>query len=216
MAVKNKTKDNGTFKIIICGGRHFEDYDFLKINCDRVISELKPEKEIEIVSGHCKGCDLLGERYAEENGYKLTVFPADWAEYGKSAGIRRNIEMVEYIGIEPVGTTGEIDGAVIGFVSKNTRGTRFTLEEAQKKGIRTFVFEYTPGKKVIKELTKEEYDNIIDRVFLFAEMNRYYKKDENRLGPTGLAELVTGSPDLNTNEKYEIIKRIAGTVDGDI
>ena len=70
-------------------------------------------------------------------------------------------------------------------------------------------------KKIIEELTKEEYDNIIDRVFRFAEMNSYYKKDENRLGPNGLAELVIGSPDLNIYEKYEIIKRIAKTVDGD-
>ena len=71
--MKNKTKGNGTFKIIICGGRHFDDYEYLKASCDSVISQIGTDKGIEIVSGHCKGCDMLGEKYGivvTENGYR--------------------------------------------------------------------------------------------------------------------------------------------------
>ncbi|MBR0120878.1 MAG: DUF2493 domain-containing protein [Clostridia bacterium] len=126
----------GTFKIVICGGRHFNDYEYLKTSCREIIVQLNTDKPVEIVSGHCMGCDLLGEKFAEENGYKLTVFPAEWKKYGKSAGIKRNIQMIDYI--------GHTDSAVIGFVSNNTKGTRYTVERANENGIKTFEFEYTP------------------------------------------------------------------------
>ncbi len=163
--MKNKTKGNGTFKIIICGGRHFDDYEYLKASCDSVISQIGTDKGIEIVSGHCKGCDMLSEKYAEERGYKLTVFPAEWKKYGKSAGIKRNIRMIEYIEVP--------DSAVIAFVSENTKGTRFTVKEAERNGIATYVFEYMPGKKEkasVREITDSEYESIVDKAFSSAAM----------------------------------------------
>ena len=210
MTVKNKMEDNGTFKIIICGGRHFDDYEYLKVSCDSVISQTGTDKEIEIVSGHCKGCDMLGEKYAQERGYKLTVFPAEWKKYGSSAGIKRNMEMVRYI--KPTG------GAVIGFFRENTRETGVTVEEAQFHGLKTFVFEYSPSqeKPVKKELGKEEYDDIVNRSLSSAAMKKYLKKEENRLGSLELVNLVKGSPNLSIYEKSEIINRLAGMADGDI
>ena len=55
-------------RILVCGGRHFENYDLLKNILDKVLKlkKLTP-KDVEIVSGHCKGADMLGERWAEEN-----------------------------------------------------------------------------------------------------------------------------------------------------
>ena len=47
-------------RIIICGGRHFDDYEYLKVSCDSVISQTGTDKEIEIVSGHCEGWDCCG------------------------------------------------------------------------------------------------------------------------------------------------------------
>jgi len=55
----------------------------------------KPKNEIEIVSGTAKGADVLGERYAEERGYSIKRFPADWS-IGKHAGYLRNVEMSVY------------------------------------------------------------------------------------------------------------------------
>jgi hypothetical protein len=50
----------------------------------------------EIVSGHYRGIDFCGERFAKANGIKLKLFPADWNKYGLGAGPRRNAQMAEY------------------------------------------------------------------------------------------------------------------------
>ncbi|MBR3439609.1 MAG: DUF2493 domain-containing protein [Clostridia bacterium] len=66
------------YEIILCCGRHFTDYDYFRSSCASVISQLDTDKEIEIVSGHCKGCDRFCEKFAQEQGYKLLVFEANW------------------------------------------------------------------------------------------------------------------------------------------
>lgn len=50
----------------------------------------------EIVSGGARGVDTLAEEIAKGLGYKFTLFPAEWDEYGKSAGHIRNQQMAEY------------------------------------------------------------------------------------------------------------------------
>ena len=48
----------------------------------------------EVISGGAKGADQLAERYAKENGIKLTVIKADWTK-GKEAGPLRNQQIIE-------------------------------------------------------------------------------------------------------------------------
>ena len=117
------------FKIIVCGGRHFDDYVLLKSVVDKRIeeSEFSPG-EVEIVSGHCKGADMLGEKYAAEHGCSIKVFQADWGKYGRAAGPVRNKQMVDYI------ATAE-NKLVIAFVNENTKGTKNTVAYAKKAGI---------------------------------------------------------------------------------
>ncbi len=50
-------------KIIIAGSREFKDYDFLREKMDKLLIN---QKEVEIVSGGCRGADILGEKYANE------------------------------------------------------------------------------------------------------------------------------------------------------
>jgi hypothetical protein len=50
----------------------------------------------EIVSGGSKGVDESAERIAAENAIPLRRFPANWREYGRSAGPKRNLEMSVY------------------------------------------------------------------------------------------------------------------------
>jgi len=80
-------------KVIIAGGRNFNNYPELSEVCDQIIAE---EPEVEIVSGTAKGADELGEQYADKNGLAVKQFPAKWDRYGKSAGPKRNGEMVDY------------------------------------------------------------------------------------------------------------------------
>ena len=118
--------NNKSSRIIICGGRHFDDYEVLEKVVDKVISELKfTSQEIEIVSGHCQGTDLLGELYAEKHGLKCAVFPANWKKFGKAAGPVRNSEMIKYI-------SDSENPMVIAFVGPNSKGTMDTVKKAIK------------------------------------------------------------------------------------
>ena len=123
-------------RIIICGERHFNDYEAMKEKVDRVLASLGVEKsQIEIVSGHCVGADQLGEQYAEDHQVKCSVFPAEWKKYGRSAGPIRNTQMIQY--------ASESDRpVVIAFVSPRSRGTKDTVQKAKRAGMEVFVFEY--------------------------------------------------------------------------
>lgn len=76
-------------KVIIAGGR---DYQFIQAD----INVLNAIDITEVVSGGARGADAHGELYAEFNGIKLTIFPADWDKYKKAAGHIRNRQMAEY------------------------------------------------------------------------------------------------------------------------
>lgn len=80
-------------KLIIAGGRDFDDYDTL---CSTIWIWYDTGEITEIVSGGARGADSLGERYAKENDIPLKVFPADWDTHGKKAGHIRNSEMANY------------------------------------------------------------------------------------------------------------------------
>jgi len=84
-------------KIIIAGGRNFENYQLLKLQCDAILSRLRSEgSEIQIVSGGANGADKLGERYAQERKFIVKIFEANWDIDGKAAGPIRNKLMAEY------------------------------------------------------------------------------------------------------------------------
>ncbi len=108
-------------KIIIAGSREFKDYDFLREKMDKLLIN---QKEVEIVSGGCRGADILGEKYANEKGYKLKVFKANWYKFGRSAGPIRNREMAEYA-----------DG-LVAFYKEGSKGTKNMIEEAYKNKIK--------------------------------------------------------------------------------
>ena len=115
-------------KIIIAGGRDFEDYNLLKEKCDKILSTIN--EEIIIVSGCAKGADLLGERYGNELGHQIIYFPANWRLYGSGAGYVRNREMAEYA------------DCLIAFWDGESRGTKNMIEEADKKGLKVRIINY--------------------------------------------------------------------------
>ena len=106
------------FKVIIAGGRDFDNYPLLKLKCDKVLAG---RKMVEIISGMARGADMLGIQYANEYGFNVIRKPANWDEYGKSAGYRRNREMAE------------IADACIVFWDGESRGTKNMIEIADKQ-----------------------------------------------------------------------------------
>ncbi|NMH86765.1 DUF2493 domain-containing protein [Flavivirga algicola] len=111
-------------KVIIAGGRNFDDYKKLFRFCNKVLSK---QTEIEIVSGTAKGADKLGEKYANDSGYLIKRFPANWSKYGKSAGYRRNAQMAEYA------------DALIAFWDGKSRGTKHMIDLAKRANLKVRV-----------------------------------------------------------------------------
>lgn len=118
------------FRVIIAGGRYFNQYAMLCRYCDKVLSNKAQTHEIEIVSGCCEGADLLGIRYAQERGYKCLRMPADWMNEGKAAGPKRNKRMAE------------ASNALIAFWNGESRGTANMIETAKELGLLVRVKRY--------------------------------------------------------------------------
>lgn len=128
--------ENIRSRIIICGGRHFDNYSSLEYVMDQVMSDLDLDfSEIEVVSGHCTGADQLGELYADRNRLLCTIFPAQWEKYGRSAGPIRNSAMIDYAAESEV-------PVVVAFVSPNTRGTNDTVAKAKRKQFNIYETNY--------------------------------------------------------------------------
>lgn len=118
---------NNIFKVIIAGGRDFDNYELLKERCDYYLQNKLKEDRVVIVSGHANGADSLGERYAQERGLECETYPADWKAHGRAAGPIRNAKMAE------------VADALIAFWDGKSRGTKSMIELANKKGLKVSV-----------------------------------------------------------------------------
>lgn len=110
-------------RTIVAGSRSCNDYKSVKTaieSCGWDISS--------IVSGAAKGVDLLGERYARENAYRIERYPADWSKHGRRAGFMRN---------EIMGNNAD---ALVAIWDGISSGTRHMIEYAQSKGLLTYVY----------------------------------------------------------------------------
>lgn len=116
-------------KVIIAGGRDFNDYNLMIDKLDDIFANLKPI-DVEIVCGEANGADKLGKRYGREHDCKIKSFPANWNEYGKSAGYIRNEEMAKYA-----------DAAVI-FWNKSSKGTKHMIDLAKKYNLKLRIIYY--------------------------------------------------------------------------
>jgi hypothetical protein len=78
-------------KVIIAGSRNILDYKAV----GQAITASKFDIT-EVVCGCAIGVDSIGRTWGIANGIPVKEFPADWDEFGRSAGILRNIKMAEY------------------------------------------------------------------------------------------------------------------------
>lgn len=107
-------------KVIIAGGRDFDNYDYL--------SETMKELNFiitEVICGGARGADSLGEKWAKDNGIPVKYFYPDWDGLGKYAGHARNKEMAKY---------GDY---LVAFWDKKSAGTQnmiMTMQQLGKRG----------------------------------------------------------------------------------
>lgn len=118
-------------RVIVAGSRTFNDYNQLSEVLDKIIAE---DEYIEFVSGGARGADSLCEQYAKEHGFKISIFPAEWDTYGRSAGMRRNADMAKY--------AAECNGMLIAFWDGQSRGTKGMIDLAYKYNIEVDIITY--------------------------------------------------------------------------
>ncbi len=56
-----------------------------------------PDDITEIVSGGAKGIDTQAREYAQNNSISLKEFLPEYTKYGKSAPLKRNLQIIAYV-----------------------------------------------------------------------------------------------------------------------
>lgn len=111
------------FKLIVAGGRDFEDYDLLSLVLYSLADHALADKDISIISGKAKGADELAMIFAKEHGILCHTYPADWDMHGNKAGYIRNKQM------------GEFSDGLLAFWDGQSKGTHHmikTMEDQNK------------------------------------------------------------------------------------
>ena len=105
-------------KILVCGSRHYLIYPEFK----KYLEEMDVTS---MVSGGAQGADYLAQKYAEEKGIPIFIYPADWEKHGRAAGPIRNKQMLD---------EGKPD-MVIAFWDRHSKGTKNMMDQAKKAGV---------------------------------------------------------------------------------
>jgi hypothetical protein len=79
-------------RILVTGGRDFVDQALLYQTLDCLFTSNGVGV---VIQGGARGADQLARAWAFDRGVPSLSFPAQWAKYGKAAGPRRNVEMLE-------------------------------------------------------------------------------------------------------------------------
>ena len=114
-------------KVIVAGGRDFQDFDLLTKKLDILFSK---RADVVIISGMAKGADSLAVKYAEENKLRVSEFPAKWAKHGNASGFRRNIEMARFA------------DACVCFWNGKSVGTKHMIDTAKRMNLKLRVINY--------------------------------------------------------------------------
>lgn len=115
-------------KVIIAGGRDFEDYDLL---CSKLDIILQNVNGVEIVCGMAKGADTLGLMYARERKLPVKEFPPKYPIYGpRLAPIIRNKHMAKYA------------DALVLFWDGVSRGSKNMKMQAEEQDLKIRVIKY--------------------------------------------------------------------------
>ena len=107
-------------KVAVIGSRE------LKVNN---LEKYLPEEVTEIVSGGARGIDTSAREYALKNNIKLKEFLPEYEKYGRSAPLKRNMQIIDYADM------------VLAFWDGKSKGTKFVIDSCKKmgKGVKIFM-----------------------------------------------------------------------------
>lgn len=122
--------------ILVTGSRNWTDYATIHLALTETIKNHfypnKPKRQdVLIVHGGARGADTLAGEWAIAHNVPQKVYVPDWNNYGRSAGIRRNAEMLEK----------ENPDVVLAFRKDMSRGTSHMIDIAQKAGKKVIIYD---------------------------------------------------------------------------
>lgn len=101
-------------KVAIVGSRGFKQLE-------KVIEYVNSLSDGDVVvSGHAVGVDITAEQAAHMRGLKVETFLPDWNTFGRSAGFRRNVQIVDAA------------DRVVAFWDGRSRGTQHSIDLGYK------------------------------------------------------------------------------------
>ena len=80
-----------------------------------------PENVTEFVSGGARGIDACARKYAKAHGIKLKEFLPEYEKHGRSAPLKRNLQIIDYADL------------IIAFWDGQSRGTKFVIDNCKKR-----------------------------------------------------------------------------------
>lgn len=118
-------------RVLVTGSRNWTDRKAIEDELDYLYYDF-PFRHLTVVHGGARGADTIAAEWAAARGSHVTAerHPAEWERHGKSAGHRRNAEMVA-LGAD----------ICLAFPIGESRGTRGCIEMAKKAGIPVKVIE---------------------------------------------------------------------------
>lgn len=107
-------------KVAIVGSRNLHVSD---------LERYLPAEVTEIVSGGARGIDACAREYALAHGIKLTEFLPQYAQYGRAAPLKRNLQIIDYADM------------VIAFWDGQSHGTKYVIENCKKVNKKVLVYQ---------------------------------------------------------------------------
>ena len=110
--------------IMIVGSRSINDYDFVLSKINHFLSLKNINKnDITIISGGANGVDKLAKRFAIDENININEYLPDWKQFGRGAGIKRNVDMLN------------VSDYVLCFWDNKSKGTKFNIDYCKKHNI---------------------------------------------------------------------------------
>ena len=112
-------------RALVCGGRDYANVEKLY----SVLDAWEPAITT-LIHGGATGADAIAAQWARERGIPQQAYLADWKTYGRSAGPRRNQQMLD---------EGTPD-VIFAFPTQSSRGTWDMVARAQKARVLVVMF----------------------------------------------------------------------------
>lgn len=115
--------------VAVVGSRDWTD----RATIMRALNELVlavgvPKHELTIISGGARGVDSIAAEWARRARVRVIEHLPDWNRFGKSAGFKRNVLIVEDADL------------VLAFQHNSSKGTQHSIDLARQRGIPVIVW----------------------------------------------------------------------------